>query len=298
MTDMVGEFPNLQGTMGKYYAQHSKEAPEVANAIEEQYHPRFAGDQLPQTVSGRVLAIADKLDTLAGIFAIGQIPSGDKDPFGLRRAALGVLRIMVECKLDLDLSELVVQALQNYQGTVDIKDTAKVAHSLYQFIMERLRTYYADKGIVAEVFESVMSQRPANPYDFDRRILAVTAFKQLPEAESLAVANKRIANILKKAVGEYEKHKLDNKLLIEPAEKTLAAELSKMEKAVSPLLAKREYESALAKMAGLRQSVDTFFDDVMVMTDDKAQRQNRLALLAQLRGLFLKVADISQLHLG
>lgn len=300
MTDMVNEFPNLQGTMGRHYALACGEAAEVAAALEEQYQPRFAGDDLPASQTGQILAIADKLDSLCGIFASGQIPTGDKDPFGLRRAALGMLRIMVEAELDLDLTQLLEQALHNYAGFIEVAVIPEVAEQLYVFIMERLRVYYADKGTPAEIFDAVRSRHPSNPFDFSRRLAAVTAFQRLPEAESLAVANKRIANILKKSDGDgensdYVSSTVDSRLFLEPAESRLARELAAMEKAVAPLITHRRYEDALTKMASLREAVDGFFDDVMVMVEDPALRQNRLALLAQLRGLFLRVADISRL---
>jgi len=298
MSDMVGEFPNLQGCMGRYYALASGEEAEVALALEQQYQPRFAGDAIPASLTGQALAIADKLDSLCGIFAIGQIPSGDKDPFALRRAALGVLRTIIEAKLELNLLELIEQALHNYAGRVEIKALGETANQVMTFMMERLRAYYQDQNIAPEVFESVLERRVNSPYDFDRRIKAVNQFTSMAEAESLASANKRIANILKKAGGEYSSREVDNSLLKEKAEKQLAKELLAMEKQVSPEIGRQHYEKALARMAGLRASVDAFFDSVMVMCDDQALRDNRLCLLSQLRALFLRVADISALHIS
>jgi len=298
MSDMVGEFPNLQGTMGCYYAISSGEEEEVALALEQQYQPRYAGDAIPESLTGQVLAIADKLDSLCGIFAIGQIPSGDKDPFALRRAALGVLRIIIEAKLDVNLLEMIEQALHNYAGRVEIKGIGDIANQVMSFMMDRLRAYYQDQQIAPEIFESVLERRVNSPFDFDRRIKAVHQFTSMKEAQSLASANKRIANILKKAGGEYSSHSVDSALLTEKAEKQLAKELAAMEKLVMPELGQRQYEKALAKMAGLRAAVDAFFDSVMVMSDDQALRDNRLCLLSQLRALFLRVADISALHIG
>jgi len=298
MTDMVGEFPNLQGCMGRYYALAAGEDEEVASALEQQYQPRFAGDDIPANLTGQVIAIADKLDTLCGIFAIGQQPTGDKDPFALRRAALGILRTIIEAKLDLNLMELVEQALHNYAGRIELSAVADSANQVMQFMMERLRAYYQDQKIAPEVFESVLERRVNSPYDFDRRIIAVHQFTSMAEAQSLASANKRIANILKKAGGEYVNRKIDDSLLKEKAEKSLAKQLVAMEKQVAPELGRQHYEQALRKMAGLKSSVDAFFDSVMVMSDDQALRDNRLCLLSQLRALFLRVADISALHIG
>lgn len=292
MSNMVGEFPELQGIMGRYYAQHDGEPAEVAAALDEQYMPRFAGDNLPQGKTGQAVAIADKLDTLIGIFGIGQVPSGDKDPFALRRAALGALRIIIEQRLDLDLLEMLNLATEANKG---LFDNDSVTIQVFDFMMGRLKAYYQEQGIAADTFEAVLAQRPTRPLDFDARLKAVTAFRELAEAESLAAANKRIGNILKKS-SEAIPAKVDDKLLQESAEKALHKDVEAMAKKVAPLFAKRDYESALKQLAGLREVVDNFFDQVMVMAEDPKIRANRLALLGQLRGLFLEVADLSLLQ--
>lgn len=295
MSEMVGEFPELQGIMGRYYAEHDGEPANVAIALDEQYMPRFAGDDLPQSKTGQALAIAEKLDTLVGIFGIGQIPTGAKDPFALRRAALGALRIIIENNLELDLRDCLTTAASSYK---DIFNADEVVPAVFDFMMDRLRAYYHDSGVSHDTFESVLALNPSQPKDFNDRILAVTAFRKLPEAESLAAANKRIQNILRQAAENNEiiPAKLDNKLLHESAEKLLAAQLEKTSKEVSPLFDKQDYQPALIKLAILRQSVDSFFDAVMVMAEDKSVRSNRLALLKQLGDLFLQVADISRLQ--
>jgi glycyl-tRNA synthetase beta chain len=295
MTDMVNEFPSLQGVMGRYYASHDKEPEEVALAMDEQYMPRFAGDDLPATATGQVLAIADKLDTVVGIFGIGQPPTGSKDPFALRRAALGLLRIIIERQLPLDLFETLRSAEKVLGDKVEVKD---VSGQVFDFMMDRLKAYYKEVGVSSLVFEAVLAQKPTQPYDFDRRVRAVNYFLTLPEAESLAAANKRISNILRQAEekGITVKDKVNENKLAETAERALADQISSIAQQVSPLFDKRDYETALSKLAGLRETVDTFFDDVMVMVDDESIRDNRLALLNQLRGLFLRVADLSYLQ--
>jgi glycyl-tRNA synthetase beta chain len=292
MTEMVGEFPELQGIMGRYYAIHDGEPAEVAEALDEQYMPRFAGDQLPRGRTGQALAIADKLDTLIGIFGIGQLPSGDKDPFALRRAALGALRIIIEQGLDIDLLEMLGHAAEANAG---LFDNSQVTTQVFDFMMGRLKAYYHDAGVAPDTFEAVLAQRPTRPTDFDARLRAVTAFRQLPEAESLAAANKRISNILRKAE-EAIPATVDTGLLQEDAERSLNAQVEAMAKTVAPLYAARDYEAALKQLAGLREVVDSFFDKVMVMADDAAVRGNRLALLKRLSGLFLEVADLSVLQ--
>lgn len=292
---MVGEFPELQGTMGRDYAQHDGEPDEVATAIAEHYLPRFAGDRLPESAAGMAVAIADRLDTIAGIFAIGQKPTGTRDPFGLRRAALGVLRLVIERRLDLDLSQLIRQVAESLPISGDVSWQAAV----YDYIMERLRAYYLEDSansaaITAEMFDAVLANRPGSPLDFDARIRALEVFLQHDDAASLASANKRIANILRK-VQDSGFGAVNADLLTEPAEKALFAQVLGMEQAISPLIARREYTPALAKLAGLRSTVDQFFDTVMVMTEDTRIRENRLALLARLRKLFLHVADLSRL---
>jgi glycyl-tRNA synthetase beta chain len=291
-TEMVGEFPELQGVMGRYYALHDSESEVVAQALDEQYQPRYAGDAIPVSAAGRVLALADKIDTLTGIFAIGQAPTGDRDPFGLRRAALGCVRILVEAGLDLDLPACLQHAAGGYAGDVN---AAAVVDEVYDFMLERLRRYYLDEGIRPDVFESVLNRRPAQPYDFHQRINAVTAFTLLPEAQSLAAANKRIRNILRQS-GEAPPSEIDAALLQEPAEQALAQALASTAAAVQPLLQCNDYTRALTKLAGLRDKVDAFFDNVMVMSEDRSLRMNRIAMLQQLSDLFLSIADISRLQ--
>jgi glycyl-tRNA synthetase beta chain len=291
MTQMVYEFPELQGIMGRYYARHDGEPKAVAEALDEQYMPRHAGDELPAGGVGQALALADRLDTLLGIFAIGQKPTGTKDPFGLRRAALGVLRILIEKRLDLDLEILLQHAARGLEGQVDAFGAVS---ETFDYVMERLKAYYQDRGVSAETFEAVHAVRPTRPLDFDHRIQAVAAFIQLPEAESLAAANKRIRNILKQVEGGVEGH-IDSKLLKEPAEQALAEQVSQMHAEVDPLFDKGDYRAALTQLAGLREAVDRFFDDVMVMVEDEALKNNRIALLNGLGDLFLRAADLSRL---
>ncbi len=302
MSEMVGEFPELQGIMGRYYATHDDEAAEVAIALDEQYMPRFAGDQLPQQSVGQVVALADKLDTLIGIFGIGQAPTGDKDPFALRRAALGVLRILIEKKLDLDLVDTLGKACSTFHGQAHTRDvfpttgtSKEVAVQVFDFIMERLRGYFHDKDYKPDEFEAVYSVRPTRPNDFAQRIEAVRVFRTLPEAESLAAANKRIHNILKKVKGELPE-KVDASLFVETQEKALADVVEGLTEEVNALFDQRDYQAALTKLASLREPVDNFFDHVMVMADDEALRNNRLALLHSLQTLFLRVADLSRLQ--
>ena len=296
LTEMVGEFPELQGIMGRYYARHDNEPEAVAVALDEQYMPRHAGDDLPQTPTGLALAIADKLDTLVGIFGIGQSPTGEKDPFALRRAALGVLRSIIENRLDtLDLQALLTTAVAAYDRALTEQ---RVAATVYDFMMDRLRAYYHEAGVTPDVFEAVLNLRPTRPYDFDQRVRAVSAFRALTEAESLAAANKRAHNILKQAqnAGNAIPKTVEPTLLQETAEKALAEQVAAVASRVAPQLAGFDYAAALHTMAGLRDSVDAFFDQVMVMVDDKALRGNRLALLHNLRQLFLQVADVSRLQ--
>ncbi len=295
MTEMVYEFPELQGIMGRYYALHDGEPEEVALAQDEQYMPRHAGDELPATPTGQALAIADKLDTIAGMFGIQQPPTGSKDPFALRRAALGLLRIIIERQLPLELGAAIQAAVDG----LDDRITAEgVSEKVFDFMMDRLRAYYADIGVTPDVFDAVHARRPTRPLDFDRRVRAVNHFRSLPQADSLTAANKRIANILQQAQekGIAVPGTVDNAKLAEDAEKTLAERLIELEQEVIPLFDARDYEPALARLADLREAVDRFFDDVMVMVDDEALRANRLALLAKLRNLFLRVADLSRLQ--
>jgi glycyl-tRNA synthetase beta chain len=292
LTQMVQEFPELQGIMGRYYAQHDREAPEVAQAQEEQYLPRFAGDRLPASLTGRALALADRLDTLVGIFAIGQPPSGAKDPFALRRAALGVLRTVIEGELDLDLSVALELAAADFEPAL-LAD--RVVHAVFEFMMERLRGYYLEQGVRADTFEAVLECRPTRPLDFDRRVRAVDAFRQLPEAASLAAANKRIRNILKK-IETALPFQVRPDLLVEDAERALAGQLVELSSEVVPLMESGLYGEALNRLARLREPVDAFFDRVLVMADDPALRDNRIALLNELGSLFLRVADFSRLQ--
>jgi glycyl-tRNA synthetase beta chain len=296
VTGMVGEFPELQGIMGRYYALADGEPPAVAEAIAEHYLPRFSGDVLPASVGGQLLAVADKIDTLAGVFAIGKKPSGNRDPFGLRRAALGVIRILIECDLDLDLKTLLTSAIEAQPKATD--DEADLAAELYTFISERLRRYFLDHDpdLATETFDAVLARNPASLVDFARRLAAVQAFIALEPAASLAAANKRIANILKKAEGQGG-DAIKEKLLTDPAEVALAAALESARAEVAPMLEAREYADVLTALSTLREPVDHFFDDVMVMADDKATRNNRLSLLRELRALFLDVADISRLSI-
>ncbi|WP_010324464.1 glycine--tRNA ligase subunit beta [Marinobacterium stanieri] len=291
MTDMVFEFTDLQGLMGYHYALHDGEAEEVALALNEQYMPRFAGDELPTTKSGIALAIADRLDTLTGLFGINQPPTGSKDPFALRRAALGVLRIIVEHKLDLDLHQLLGIAAEQHG---DLPGSEGLADRVLDFMLERFRAWYEDREISAETFLSVHALRPTSPLDFDRRVQAVSHFRNLAEADSLAAANKRVSNILSKQQADVAAD-VDESLLSEDAEKALATAISNIESEIQPLCEQGDYRSTLEKLASLRAPIDSFFDNVMVMADDSAVRANRLALLKRLRRLFLGVADISLL---
>jgi glycyl-tRNA synthetase beta chain len=297
LTGMVGEFPDLQGTMGRYYAIADGESETVATAIGEHYQPRFAGDTLPMSDAGRVLAIADKLDTLAGVFAIGKKPSGNRDPFGLRRAALGIIRLAIESPLDLDIRALIARAVELQPAGKE--DPQELADALYSFIGDRLRRYFLDRdpGLDTETFDAVMARQPASLVDFERRLHAVQAFLELDEAQSLASANKRIANILRQAE-VTETGDIVAKRLEEDAERALYDALVAAEATVRPMLEERDYTRALQELAALRQPVDRFFDDVMVMAEDAAVRSNRLALLGALRALFLDVADISRLSIA
>jgi len=292
VTAMVGEFPELQGTMGRYYALADGEEAEVAAAIEEQYLPRFAGDRLPATRTGQVLALADKLDTVAGIFVIGQRPTGNRDPFGVRRAALGILRILVECELDLDLPELVKAAAAAQPIAGGVPD------EIVEFLLDRLRGYYLDGAapviVGLDVFSAVQARQPASLVDFHQRLVALLEFTRLDAAAALAAANKRIANILRQTEQEVS-GTVDPTLLREPAEQALDGQVRALAGEIAPLLAARQYRPALERLATLRPAVDRFFDDVLVMDPEPALRANRLALLASLRALFMGIADVSRI---
>jgi len=290
LTDMVGEFPELQGTMGRYYALHDGEDPSVARAIEEHYLPRISGDRLPEDNIGCAVALADRLDTLVGIYGIGLAPTGDKDPFGLRRQALGVLRILSEKSLPLDLVELLQLAKLSFASGV-LHDS--VAVDLHGFMLDRLRSYLRERGFAQDEIEAVVSQNPTRIDQVVPRLEAVQVFRRLPEAESLASANKRIRNILKKT--SVTQTAPDPAVLQEAAEKDLFAVTSKLTPRISSLWENRDYTEALRELAKVRKEVDTFFDQVMVMTDEPVIRNNRLALLSQLEHLLNQVADISKL---
>ncbi|MFL1456879.1 glycine--tRNA ligase subunit beta [Marinobacter sp. GN3S48] len=291
VTEMVLEFTDLQGIMGQYYAANDSEPEDVAKALNEQYMPRFAGDDLPTTLTGCAVAIADRLDSLVGLFGINQPPSGTRDPFALRRASLGVLRIIIERELPLDLQTCCQWAEENFTVLTE-KDTAA---TVVDYMLERFRAHYEEQGIGAEVYLAVLARRPTKPLDFDRRVKAVEAFRQLPEALALAGANKRVSNILTKQGGDAIGESVDKSLLQDQAEQALAEQIGQQADTVLPLFEKGDYAAALTSLASLREPVDNFFDEVMVMADDEAIRNNRLAMLNQLRNLFLRVADISLL---
>ena len=291
LTNMVKEFPELQGTMGRYYAEHDNEPVEVSAALDEQYMPRFSGDQLPSTPTGEAVALAERIDSMVGIFGIGMVPTGDKDPFALRRAALGVLRIMVENSHPLNLLRLIQSAAEGYGDKID----GGTAQKVFAFMLERLRGYYRDQNISPAVFESVLSCQPPQPMDFDLRISAVNSFVDSEEAVGLSAANKRIHNLLKKA-DDVVDGQVDVALLEEEAEKSLHSRLDQIRQQLDDALQQNDYGTALKLLSGLRGSVDQFFDTVMVMADDQDIRNNRLALLSQLRNQFLRIADISLLH--
>ncbi|MFA1561009.1 glycine--tRNA ligase subunit beta [Aliivibrio fischeri] len=291
MTSMVFEFTDTQGVMGMHYATHDGEDEQVALALYEQYMPRFAGDDLPSTDISSAVAMADKLDTLVGIFGIGQAPKGS-DPFALRRAALGVLRIIVEKEYNLDLVDLVAKA-QSLFG--DKLSNANVATDVIDFMLGRFRAWYQDEGFSVDIIQAVLARRPTKPADFDKRVKAVSHFRELDAAESLAAANKRVGNILAKFDGELAQE-IDLALLQEDAEKALAEKVEILAEALEPVFAAGNYQEALSRLAELREPVDAFFDNVMVMADDEALKTNRLTLLNKLRNLFLDIADISLLQ--
>ena len=291
LTNMVKEFPDLQGTMGRYYAEHDNEPAEVSTALDEQYMPRFSGDQLPASSTGEAVALAERLDALVGIFGIGMIPTGDKDPFALRRAALGLLRIMIENQRSLNLLTLIEAAAAGYGEKIAEDTAAKV----FDFVLERLRGYYQERGVHATTFDAVLSCRPTRPLDFNHRIMAVSDFINREEAASLSAANKRIHNLLKKS-DETIPEQVDPALFDEEAEKSLSNELNQLRQQLDNALTNDQYDQALEVLSTLREPVDTFFEAVMVMSENGAVRHNRLALLSQLRNQFLRIADISLLH--
>lgn len=292
LTNMVKEFPDLQGIIGADYARNDGEDEVVAQAIFEQYLPRFSGDCLPASLTGCAVSIADKLDTMCGLFAINQPPTGDKDPFATRRSALGILRIMVELKLDLDLLQLIELALTEQK----VEAPADTANAIFEFILQRFRAWFQDENIPTNVFLAVQARRPSRPLDFQQRVYAVNNFAALENADALAAANKRVSNILAKQDISSEKSLVNTHLLEEGPEQDLAEMVSKKAELIAPMLEKFDYTGALENLADLRPAVDNFFDNVMVMTEDEEVRNNRLALLNQLRGLFLQVADISLLQ--
>ena len=292
MTNMVFEFTDTQGVMGMHYARHDGEAEDVAVALNEQYQPRFAGDDLPSNPVACALAIADKMDTLAGIFGIGQHPKGDKDPFALRRAALGVLRIIVEKNLNLDLQTLTEEAVRLYG---DKLTNANVVDDVIDFMLGRFRAWYQDEGYTVDTIQAVLARRPTRPADFDARMKAVSHFRTLEAAAALAAANKRVSNILAKS-DEVLSDRVNASTLKEPEEIKLAMQVVVLRDKLEPYFAEGRYQDALVELAELREPVDAFFDKVMVMVDDKELRLNRLTMLEKLRELFLRVADISLLQ--
>ncbi|MBH3426646.1 glycine--tRNA ligase subunit beta [Pseudomonas alkylphenolica] len=290
-TEMVGEFPEMQGVAGYYYALNDGEPEDVALALNEQYMPRGAGAELPSTLTGAAVAIADKLDTLVGIFGIGMLPTGSKDPYALRRAALGVLRILIEKQLDLNLNEAVEFAVTQFGGNVK---AAGLADQVQEFIFDRLRARYEDEGIDVATYLSVRALKPGSALDFDQRVQAVQAFRQLPEAAALAAVNKRVSNLLSKAEGAVAAT-VEPKYFDNANEFSLYSAIQQADQAVQPMAAARQYSESLARLAALREPVDAFFEAVMVNAEDANVRANRYALLSRLRGLFLGVADISLL---
>jgi glycyl-tRNA synthetase beta chain len=294
-SEMVLEFSDMQGIAGSYYALNDGEDPEVASALAQQYWPKFAGDRLPETPTACALGLADRLDTLVGIFGIGQPPTGSKDPFALRRASLAVLRILVEKNLDLDLRECLELAAAQYDGDVLAEGTTGL---VLDYMIERFRAWYEEENIPTEVFRAVSALGPTRPVDIQRRVHAVHAFTQLPEAAALAAANKRVSNILDKVEEGHDFGEVSANLLQEAQEQDLYEQLKVLGSAAQKHLANDQYTEALAGLAALREPVDAFFDSVMVNAEEADLRRNRLNLLKDLRGIFLQVADISQLVVG
>ncbi|MDA0821159.1 MAG: glycine--tRNA ligase subunit beta [Proteobacteria bacterium] len=292
LTDMVGEFPELQGTMGRYYAAHDGDATEVSQALGEFYMPRFAGDSIPTSAAGCCVAFADKLDTLVGIFAIGGAPTGDKDPFALRRAALGCIRIAIESRVQVSLGDCLAQACEGIANVIDSDD---VAAPVKKFMLDRLRGYFIEKDMDTSIIEAVLAVNSDNPFDIQQRIEAVAAFRQLPESDALASANKRIANILRKNNID-QTGVINRSLLQDSAERILADRILDISDIAQALLAKQDYASYLTTLSQLNGPIDKFFSEVMVMCDDATLRDNRIAILTRIRELFTQVADIARLN--
>ncbi|MDH5629062.1 MAG: glycine--tRNA ligase subunit beta, partial [Gammaproteobacteria bacterium] len=292
MSNMVYEFPDLQGIMGQYYAINSGENDMVAKAMNEVYMPRFAGDQLPETKTGLILAIAERVDTLTGIFGVGLIPTGAKDPFALRRASLGVLRLIIENNLSLDIADLIDASLSTFEDVDLDKDTK---NNLLSFIAARELAFYQSQNISTQVIASVQSLNLTKPADVNKRVFAVEAFNKTPEAADLAEANKRVKNILEKSDFDPSKTKI-NPDLFEKDESVLFAAISDLASVVEDFNSKSEYQSSLDKLANIKVAVNQFFDSTMINADDENIRQNRLALIYQLRQLFIGIADISLLQ--
>ena len=290
VTDMVGEFPELQGIMGMYYARHDGEAGDIAQAIEDHYHPRFAGDSLPSTGLGLAVALADKLETLVGIYSIGLIPTGDKDPFALRRHALGLIRMLIEKDIALDVRQLIASSRALFSAFGNVKDSDEALHG---FILERLRGYLRDRGYSSAEIEAVLFNQPGQFHQLIKKLDAVRVFNALPEAGALASANKRINNILKKA--DKAQRQLNSGLLLEPAEKALAEKLQSIAPKATEAFDRHEYAASLQVLAQIKPEVDAFFTEVMVMAEDPAIKNNRLALLEMLYGQMNQIADLSQL---
>ena len=293
LTDMVYEFTDLQGIAGTYYAQGDGEHADVCAAMQEQYMPSFAGDELPATQAGICIALADRIDSLVGLFGLGQIPTGSKDPFALRRASLGVLRILVEKNINIDLGQLIDWGIES---TWETEPKAETKATLIEYMLDRFSAWYKDQGIATEVFQAVRALGVTNALDINDRVQAVNLFSSMDEAQALAAANKRVSNILAKNGGESVSAEINASLLSEDAEKVLAQQVAAKQTEVQPLLADAKYKESLASLADLREAVDAFFDNVMVMADDEAVKNNRLALLKQLQSLFIAIADISLLQ--
>ena len=292
MTEMVLEFPQVQGTMGKYYAIHDGEDATIAQALEDQYRPRFAGDSLPEANIGCAVAIADKIDTLVGIFGINQAPKGDKDPFALRRAAIGLIRIIIEKSLSIDVTALIEHSIALYG---DKLANENVINDVNEFVLGRYRAFYQEQNISVDIIQAVLAKASTAPLDFDQRVKAVAHFKGLEEATTLAAANKRVGNILAKFNGDLL-DEVNAGLASEDAEKALISDVEAVEKETAPLIANKDYQEVLTALAKLKTPIDNFFDSVMVMADDEAVKVNRLTLLAKIRSQFLNVADISLLQ--